>query len=109
MDNLQFWQKEFDNKTVAKDFAGREIHRDASAHSQYSWNIDHISPTNSNGPNTQDNMQITHVKTNEEKGDKNTFTINGTQYQVKKTKKTLDSEWADYDYTNKKYCIVVVE
>lgn len=109
MDKQQFWQNEFGNKTIAQDFAGREIHKDAYGNnSKYSWDIDHIRPLSNGGTNTQDNMQIVHMQTNDEKGDTYpTFKIGKTMYQVKKRKNTHPSEWANgYDYSQKKYSIV---
>lgn len=109
MDKQQFWQKEFGNRTTAIDFAGREIHKDAfGTNSRYSWDVDHIRPLSCDGTNTQDNMQIVHMLTNDEKGDNYpTFRIDKTLYQVKKKKNASPSEWANgYDYSDKKYCIV---
>ena len=110
MDKQNFWQKEFGSKTSAIDFAGREIHKDAGSNSKYSWDIDHIRPLSQGGTNTQDNMQIVHILTNDEKSDiYPTFKIGNKMYQVKKTKNTNPSEWANgYDYSEKKYCIVLL-
>ncbi|MDR2090176.1 MAG: hypothetical protein LBP62_00730 [Clostridiales bacterium] len=50
-----------------------------------------------------------HVLTNDEKADKTTFVIYGRQYQVRKTSKTDGDEWADCDYSDKKYCIATID
>ena len=109
MNAHQFWQNEFGTKTIAKDFAGREIHKNEyGTDTKFSWDIDHIRPLAKNGSDSLDNMQIVHQQTNDEKGDLfPTFKIGSKQYQAKKRKNASPSEWANgYDYSDKKYCIV---
>ena len=113
LDNNKEWEKQFGTKTIAFDFEKREIHKDAYGqnNSRYGWDFDHILPLSHNGTNTLNNIQIAHVKTNDEKADKTTFiSENGKTYQVKRTSKTKKQDWAGgYDYTNKKYCMIEIE
>lgn len=108
---MSFWEKEFGNVEQARDFAGRLIKKCAFGQttSNFGWDIDHIQPLSKGGKDNDENKQIVHVKTNDEKADKTTFIIKGTTYQVQKTSRSDEGCWAPYDYSNKKYCIVVIE
>lgn len=108
---MSFWEKEFGNVEEAVDFANRLIKKCAygQVNSRYGWDIDHIKPLSKGGSDTDDNKQIVHVVTNDEKSDKNTFVIDGSTYQVQKTSKSDERCWANYDYTDKKYCIVEID
>lgn len=108
---ISFWEREFGDAQEAEDFAGRKIIKRAYAqsNSRYGWNIDHIQPLSEGGKDNDENKQIVHINTNTQKADRITFSIDGVTYQVQKT--TYDNEkcWAnDYDYSNKKYCIVAI-
>ena len=105
-----FWKNEFGNKIVATDFDGKEIRRkDFGTHSPYDWDVDHILPKSKNGQNEIVNFQIVNRLTNDQKGEKTTFTINNVTYQVKKTRNANIDELAAYDYSQKKYCIVTLD
>ena len=108
---MDFWEKEFGNVEEAKDFTGRKIrkHDQGKNNSQYGWDIDHIQPLSKGGTDTDANKQIVHVVTNDKKGDKTTFVIDGITYQVQKTSRSDEDCWAQYNYSNKKYCIVEIE
>lgn len=108
---MSFWEKEFGNCTKAVDFAGRTILKGSygQLNSQYGWDIDHIQPLSKGGTDTDENKQIVHVLTNDEKADKTTFIIDDIIYQVQKTSRSDKKSWANYDYADKKYCIVEVE
>ncbi|MDR2046444.1 MAG: hypothetical protein LBP79_00820 [Clostridiales bacterium] len=108
---VSFWEREFGDVTEATDFAGNKIIKSAyrNENSQYGWDIDHIQPLSKGGVDTDENKQIVHIFTNREKADKTTFVIDGQQYQVRKTSKADEDEWADYDYSDKKYCIVQID
>lgn len=109
---MNFWEKEFGDANEAEDFAGRKIRKYAygQTNAQFGWDIDHIQPLSKGGTDTDNNKQIVHVITNDEKGDKTTFVINDKIYQVQKTKKSDECRWANgYDYSNKKYCIVELD
>ncbi len=105
--NMDFWIKEFGNVEEAEDFTGRKIKKCAHGQtgSRYGWDIDHILPLSRGGKDNDENKQIVHVKTNDEKADLTTFKIDGILYQVKKTSKSDEHCWANYDYSDKKYCI----
>lgn len=111
---MSFWEKEFGDVQEAYDFVGRKILRGAFGQqgSQYGWDIDHIQPIAKGGTDTEDNKQIVHVLTNDEKADKTTFIsdYNGQTYQVQKTSRNEPKYWANgYDYSDKKYCMVIIE
>ncbi len=105
---MDMWEREFGNVEKAEDFAGRTIYKSAKGNenSAYGWDIDHIMPLALGGKDNDENKQIVHLMTNDEKADKTTFEINGSIYQVKKTSKSDKRVWANgYDYSQKKYCI----
>ncbi len=109
---MSFWEKEFGNVNEAEDFTGRLIKKCAYGQtgSKYGWDIDHIQPLSKGGKDTDDNKQIVHVLTNDEKADKTTFVIDGVTYQVQKTSRSDEDYWANgYDYSDKKYCIVEID
>jgi hypothetical protein len=114
----EFWENEFGNKTSVKDFAGRFLRKTdyRNQNSQSGWDIDHIEPLNHNGNgkhniNTIDNYQIANIATNREKANKTSFTINSVNYQVlRNTPKNISGHrLANYNYKNKRYCIVILE
>lgn len=109
---MSFWKKEFGDVDEAEDFTGRTILKCAYGqnNSRYGWDIDHILPLSRGGKDTDDNKQIVHVDTNDEKGDKTMFVSdNGRTYQVQKTANNPPAYWAnEYDYTDKKYCMVEI-
>lgn len=105
-----FWKNEFGNKTVATDFDGEEIRRNEyGTNSPFAWDVDHILPKSKGGQDENENLQIVNRLTNDQKGEKTTFTINNVTYQVKKTRNLDSDELAAYDYSQKKYCIVTLE
>jgi hypothetical protein len=110
---LSFWEREFGNATEAEDFTGRIIHRGAYGQtgSRFGWDIDHIQPLSLGGKDAEDNKQIVHVVTNDEKADKTTFVSDdGRRFQVHKTSKVDERYWAnEYDYSEKKYCMVEID
>ena len=112
----ELWEHEFGNSTSKKDFAGRKIIKSAYKDgSQFEWDLDHILPLSlkkQGKPDNINNWQITHVKTNREKADKNPFTIDNKKYQIKMVKNLYeDDKVAPYPYekNNKKYCIIILE
>ena len=113
MTSDEFWEEQFKERTEAVDFAGRPIHKDEyGGLSEYGWTLDHILPLAMNGPDTWDNVQITHWKTNEEKADKNTFEANGKRFQVKSMYHLFDEDkMANYPYKrcHKQYCVIIVD
>jgi hypothetical protein len=125
MDNAvrKFWEHEFGSSEIGYDFAGWEIRKGAHGQngSRFGWNIDHILPKSMGGTDDLNNLQITHMDTNSERGNRITFwlddvPINDRSYQVSyqvKRVSRLDNndDVADYNnrYDGKKYCIVIVD
>jgi hypothetical protein len=105
------WEREFGDVNEAADFAGYKILKGGfgKEKSEYGWDIDHIQPLSKGGTDTLENRQIVRMQTNREKADKITFVIDGQQYQVRETSNASEDEWADYDYSHKKYCIVRID
>jgi hypothetical protein len=119
-----FGEHEFGSSDDGYDFAGREVRKGAHGKEQegsrYLWNIDHILPVSMGGTNDLNNLQITRVDTNSERANRMSFWINDVidangnsfqiSYQVKRvTRTTEDDDVVDYDYNNKKYCIIILE
>ena len=68
MTSNEFWEEEFKERVEANDFSGRLIYKNEyGIRSDHGWTLDHILPLAMNGPDTWDNIQITHWITNEEK------------------------------------------
>ena len=108
----KLWENDFGNNEVGYDFDGCEVRKGSydQKGSQYGWNIDHIFPESMGGSNDFSNLQVTHMETNTERGNKNTFWIDGTKYQIKRiTHLSENDEVADYPYNGKEYCIVILE
>jgi len=113
MDVYEFWNEEFGNRAEAKDFAGRLVRKNEHGQkSDHGWTLDHILPEDENGPNTWDNVQITHWKTNEEKANKIAFKANGKSYQVKRMGRLSEEDRvANYPYNrrHRKHCVVLMD
>jgi hypothetical protein len=106
-----FWVNEFGKAEFGIDFAGKKIKRsEQGKNAEFGWTGDHILPEAQNGPDNVSNLQITNFKTNQHKADKNTFVIDGIQYQVlRNTPKNIKGKrLANYNYNEKKYCIIIV-
>ncbi len=118
-----FWEHEFGSKEIAYDFSGLEVHKCAygQSGSRFGWNVDHILPKSRGGTDDFNNLQITHMNTNAERGNRLTFwlddiLINGkpcqVSYQVKRASKCHnDDNVANYfnSYNGKKYCMVIMD
>ena len=107
----KFWENEFGNSEVGYDFTGHEVRKGSYGQngSEFGWNIDHILPVSMGGTDYY-NLQITHIETNKERGNRMSFWLDGTLYQVKKITRICDEDViADYNYDDKKYCIIVLE
>ncbi|MDR4968997.1 MAG: HNH endonuclease [Acholeplasmataceae bacterium] len=97
---LLIWESIFGSNLVALDFTGRYIYKDdfnnktelrfdnTGRKYNFGWNIHHILPISLGGTNEIKNLLIVHWKTNAEAAGKNTFSINGILYQVRKIKYT---------------------
>ncbi|MDR2091414.1 MAG: HNH endonuclease [Clostridiales bacterium] len=112
---IYLWEKDFGNKQIAYDFAGREIHKSeyGNENSPYGWNIDHIQPLSNGGKDTYENIQIANIATNREKDNKSSFSANGKKFQVQLTKNAKEKGRltfaGGYPYNQKKYCIVEIK
>jgi hypothetical protein len=113
MTSGDFWEEQFKDRFEAHDFAGRLVCKNEyGLPSECGWTLDHILPLALGGPNTRDNLQITHWKTNAEKADKNTFWADGKRFQVKTTENLFDEDkMASYPYKrcHKLYCVIIKE
>jgi hypothetical protein len=125
MDNAirKFWEHEFGSSEIGYDFAGWEVRKGAYGQngSRFGWNIDHILPKSKGGTDDRNNLQITHMDTNAERGNRITFWLDDVfvddksfqvSYQVKRVSRLgKDDDVADYNnyYKDKKYCIVIVD
>ncbi|MDR2516063.1 MAG: HNH endonuclease [Spirochaetaceae bacterium] len=113
MTSGDFWEEQFKDRIEAHDFAGRLIRKNEyGKQSECGWTLDHILPLAMNGPDTWDNIQITHWETNEKKAGKNTFEANGKRFQVKRIENLFDEDkMATYPYKrcHKQYCVVLIE
>lgn len=84
---LRLWNKRFGKKIKAFDFAGREIAKSAynDRNSNFGWNVDHILPESKGGVTADYNLEIVHIKTNDEKADKFPgFVANGKNFTIVK-------------------------
>ncbi|VEU64941.1 HNH endonuclease domain-containing protein [Mycoplasmopsis cynos] len=98
---MSLWEKTYGKEIIAQDFAGREIRKGSynDRNSKYGWNIDHILPKSRNGKDSEHNLIITHIITNDEKGNKfPTFNANGTVFNIIKVQNHYEiKEKIDYD------------
>ena len=69
---MKLWNETYGKETKVHDYEGREIQKAAYGQtgSRYAWDIDHIDPKSQGGTDRRDNLQIVHIKTNREKGDR---------------------------------------
>ena len=69
---MKLWNEKHGKETKVRDSKGREILKAAYGQkgSEYGWDIDHIVPKGKGGTGKKDNLQIVHIETNQEKGDK---------------------------------------
>lgn len=115
MTHIELWNKQFGKKTRAKDFAGREIRKELyigvqdknnEKVSKFSWNMDHIQALANNGKDDDDNLQITNVSTNREKGDANgAFKANGEIFEIRKNKNNEYHTCNTYEYKGTRHYI----
>ena len=106
-----YWVSAFGGAEYAYDFSGKRMdrHKYATGGNQ-SWDLDHIQPISKNGAHGDKNIQIVNQLTNDTKGDKTTFWIGETCYQVQKTNTVVTDDYANgYDYSAKTHCIVVID
>ena len=96
---FELWEKVFGNKEYAEDFSGGLMYKHAYGNPNYyeyrngqkiycGWNIHHVLPIAHGGSNSLENLVCVNIITNETAGDKITYWIGDTLYQVKKIKGT---------------------
>ena len=90
------WKQLYGNKLYAEDFAGNLMRRDAYGNRNAyvivgneriycGWNLHHVLPKACGGAGGESNLICTNIVTNELAGDKTTFWIDDTCYQVQKS------------------------
>lgn len=100
---LRFWEECYGSKQYAEDFHGNLVCKDGYGNNNFSvnyygqeiycgWNIHHILPLACGGTNAKSNLLCTNIATNEEAGDRITFWIGESLYQVKRIYGTRDHE-----------------
>ena len=100
---LRFWEECYGSKQYAEDFHGNLMCKDGYGNNNFSvnyygqeiycgWNIHHILPSACGGTNAKSNLLCTNIATNEEAGDRITFWIGESLYQVKRIYGTRDHE-----------------
>ena len=100
---LRFWEECYGSKQYAEDFHGNLMCKDGYGNNNFSvnyygqeiycgWNIHHILPLACGGTNAKSNLLCTNIATNEEAGDRITFWIGESLYQVKRIYGTRDHE-----------------
>ena len=94
---LKIWIERYGDSLIEEDFDGGIMYRDAYGDENAwicinneilycGWNLHHILPISNGGTNDKGNLECTNIVTNERAGNKTTFIIDGTKYQVKKVK-----------------------
>ena len=74
----------YGNNNFSVNYYGQEIY--------CGWNIHHVLPSTCGGTNAKSNLLCTNIATNEEAGDRITFWIGESLYQVKRIYGTRDHE-----------------
>lgn len=92
---FRLWEESFGNARFAEDFHGNLMCKDsfgkANDYIMYQgekilcgWNIHHIFPATQGGTNEKCNLICTNMMTNEEAGNKITYWIDDSLYQVRR-------------------------
>ena len=92
-DILTLWKERYGNAQEVYDYAGRLMKRAACGdlHSAYHPTVDHIRPLAKEGKDVDQNIEICHRTTNEEKGDKFPhWKTNGQHFKAIRTKGVKD-------------------
>ena len=96
---MQVWSAFYGDALYAEDFDGGLMYRDAYGDRAYyifdcgqkiycGWNLHHILPKSCGGTNIRENLVCTNIITNDAAGNKITFWIEQSLYQVKRNKKS---------------------
>ena len=100
---LRLWTQQFGDKQFAKDFHGNLMCKSAYGNSKFfvvrkgkkifcGWNIHHIFPSSIGGKNDEANLLCTNMITNSLAGNKVTFHIDKSLYQVRRISGTSNHE-----------------
>ncbi len=91
---LRLWDQRYGPVKTARDFHGRVMYREAYGDRDFTlsglclepcgWNIHHILPVALGGTDEASNLICTNIATNEAAGDKITFQIDNSLYQVRR-------------------------
>ncbi len=92
---LKLWEMCYGSAVYAEDFHGNLMCRDGYGNPDFyiyengeriycGWNLHHILPRAFGGSNAVGNLLCTNIATNEEAGDRITFWIEDSLYQVRK-------------------------
>lgn len=97
---MALWEREHGKSEFATDFNGKLMYKNAYGNPEYcirmkngrkvkcGWNIHHIQPKAFGGTDAKDNLTCTNYETNQCAGNKITYWIEGSKYQVRKDKQT---------------------
>ena len=92
---LKLWNETYgENAYIVKDFHGKYMCKEAYADRNFQivingetiecgWNIHHMKPKSLGGKNEKDNLICTNITTNEKAGNKTTYWIDDSLYQIK--------------------------
>jgi hypothetical protein len=61
------------------------------------WNLHHMMPKAKGGPNAMANLIPANIKTNKLAGDKTSYTIDGRQFEVRRTRGKKNPQYGIYD------------
>ena len=100
---IQLWFDYYGNAMYAEDFDGGLMYREAYGDPDYyifedgqkiycGWNLHHILPKSCGGTSDRSNLLCTNILTNEAAGNKITFWIDNSLYQVKRNR-----QWGRYN------------
>lgn len=97
---MHLWEKEYGKRDFATDFNGKLMYKKAYGKPGYcikdesgkkvncGWNVHHIQPKANGGTDAMSNLTCTNYATNQGAGNKITYWIDGSKYQVRKDKQT---------------------
>ncbi len=106
MNSDEFWLKEFGDIDSVYDFAGIKILRNEyNTASPYAWKISRIQPNDIDNRN----HHIVNVTTDAKKMSAQEFVIDERTYGIKARHLVLNDVISEYDYTDKKFCIVILK
>lgn len=84
---MKLWNERYGKANKVIDFAGREIDKGSygNRNSRFGWNLDHIVPQSNGGNDSESNLLICHILTNDEKSNHfPTFKANNKNFEIVK-------------------------